>query len=245
MTRPDSPLPTARVAALPLVAAPLVDEIEPFLALIGAYRSGRLPGGWTWRGELGGKEILAAVLGDGEDRSRRSLEVLLERHGLSRALMIGVAGGLSPDLRIGDLVRAEIVVREGGQWASESGGDGRVISSKRIVASRSEKAALWARKGEEMRCVVDLESAGFALLLEASGVNWAVCRAVSDTAEESLPAELVSASDDGGHVSRIALLRGLLARPRALSELISLRGRVEECAPLLAEAARIWVEEER
>ena len=172
-----------------------------------------------------GREVLAAVLGDGEGRSRRSLEALLERHRPGRALLIGVAGGLSPDLQIGDPgARGDRLGRSWRVGQSESGGDGRIVSAPRIVATRSEKAALWKENGEAPRSVVDLESAGFVSVLEGRDVAWAVCRAVSDTAEEELPNELVAASDDGGHISRFAVLRRLLANPGRLSTLMGLRG---------------------
>ena len=125
--------------------------------------------------------------------------------------------------------------------ASEAG----IVSAPRIVAIRSEKAALWKETGEAPRSVVDLESAGFVSVLEGRGVAWGVCRAVSDTAEEELPNELVAASDEEGHISRFAVLRRLLAHPGRLSTMMSLGGRVEACAPLLAEAARAWLEEAR
>jgi adenosylhomocysteine nucleosidase len=85
---------------------------------------------------------------------------------------------------------------------------------------------------------VDLESAAYARAAVEAGVPWLCLRAISDTAEEGLPALLNRCRDGGGAVQRGRVARGLFTEPRAVPALLSLRQRVRRCAGVLERAAQ-------
>ena len=137
-----------------------------------------------------------------------------------------------------------------------------VVTARRIADSALEKQRLWRvaaaagagactdTDGDSDRdndrddravgrlptAVVDLESAIYAEMARAAGIPWLVVRAVSDTASEELPELLNRARDSGGAVRRTQVLRGLLGDPRALTRLLTLRGRVVRCAEALGDS---------
>ena len=240
-----------------VVVAPLDEELEPFLRRIDAERAESLPHGRVYRGLWVGRRVVAAVVGDGAGRAARSLECLFERYPATMTLMIGIAGGLSPDLRQGDLVRASRLLdlssgKDPVEWPVPGGDElpgadglpgveGLAVCVERILGLAEQKAALWRRLGEPRRAVIDLESATLVRLVEAVAADWAILRAVIDPQDEDLPLDFAAASDAEGHVERGRVLRQLVARPMAIGEVLELRRRVARCAEVLAVAACRWI----
>jgi hypothetical protein len=250
-----------------IVVAPLAAELRPFLAAIEGRRVHALPGGAVYGGRWRRRPLLAAVIGDGAGRAGRSLAALtawLEaafagrgtaaggappRRRVERILLVGVAGGLSPGLEVGDTVRAARVIEAAGEgaprsWAAPGGGEGTIVSAARILGTSGDKRALWRRLGRPPRALVDLESAVFVRAARRAGLRWTVVRAVSDPQEVDLPLDFAAASDAEGHVRRARVVRQLAAGPAAAGELGELRRRVAACAASLAAAAQRWAEED-
>jgi hypothetical protein len=111
-----------------------------------------------------------------------------------------------------------------------------IVSARRIADSADEKRRL-ARQAGAGLALVDLESAVYVAAARARAIPWLVLRAVSDRADENLPALLNRSLDAGGAVNRGRVLRGLLGDPGALPQLLALRKRVGQCAEVLARAA--------
>jgi len=162
--------------------------------------------------------------------------------------VIGVAGALTPDLGIGDVIAARQVLQPGGEpWepslellarAVEAGiRTGTVLTTTRLAATPSEKARLAAHPGVGAPAVVDLESAVYAQAADAAGVPWLVLRAVSDTAAESLPAYLEHCRDEGGAVRRGRVVLRALVRPWTIPALLRLGRKVNRCSEDLTEVS--------
>ncbi len=99
-----------------------------------------------------------------------------------------------------------------------------------------------ASLSRELRfAAVDLESAAYARAAVEAGVPWICLRAISDTAEEALPALLNRCRDGGGAVQRGRVARSLLKEPGAVPALLSLRQRVRRCAGVLERAAQALI----
>ena len=209
-------------------------------------------------GRLADAPVALGVTGDGERNARRGVEALVAALSLRHMIVVGVAGGLSPDLRVGELVICEHVFDEAGgiihsadralvdlAETARAGRRGIAITATRIADTADDKARLLAlstaqvtsRDGSPARpAVVDLESAVFATVGARANIPWLVLRAVSDTSTESVPALLNRSRDDGGAVRRGRVVRGLLTSPLTLLPLLELRGRVRTCAERLADA---------
>ena len=101
-------------------------------------------------------------------------------------------------------------------------------------AGLGDAVAVTASSGAS--AVVDLESAGYIGAAVRAGIPWVVLRAVSDTADEALPALLNRSRDEGGAVRRGSVVRGLLGDPGVLPALLGLRRRVQLGAGVLSRA---------
>jgi len=234
--------------SIPVVVAPLDEEVAPFVSRIGGQAEHRVDDLTTYRGEIAGRPVLAAVIGDGAGAAERGLARLLARVEPQRLLLIGVAGGLSEELTAGSLIQASSVRSVDGEDQSVTAGTsiegvvrGSVVTAERIVSTADAKRDLWVALGRPPCCVVDIESWGVVERLEHLGVPWTVVRAVIDAADEDLPLDFGALSDAEGQVVRRRILWSLLRRPVAMKGVLELRSRVRVCASELAVVAERWL----
>jgi nucleoside phosphorylase len=232
---------TAVVAALP-------EEVGPLRSRLVGLERRRENALLLESGRLGGRRVVLAVTGDGERNARLGVAAMLATARPERLIVIGVAGALTPGLAAAALVVASRVTDASGRIAvgderqiadvarATGGRAGIVLSAAGIVDRAEEKERLARQVGADLPAVVDLESATYVAAAVAAGVRWLVLRAVSDTADESLPALLNRSRDEGGAVRRARVALGLLREPQALPFLLALRGRVGRCAEVLAAA---------
>jgi nucleoside phosphorylase len=231
------------------VVAAMSEELAPLRSRLTGIERHNVGALVLERGRLDGRSVALAVTGDGEHNARGGVAALLAASGARGLIVIGVAGALSRGLTPAALVVASRVTDEGGKSvmrneqqtadvARATGGRMAVVLSTGAIVDRAdEKQRLAQRIGAgEIPAVVDLESATYVAGAVAAGVPWLVLRAVSDTADESLPPLLNRSRDGGGAIRRGQVLLGLLRQPQALPFLLELRGRVRRCAEVLADA---------
>ena len=245
-------------APLTAIVAAMEEEVAPLRARLVSGRRRDVGGVEVTVGRLGRASVALVVTGDGERNARRGAAALLAALPVRRLIVVGVAGGLSTTLGTGAIVICENVVDEAGgdvygadrvlvELAANACGAARgvAITARRIADTADDKRRLLAlqpvpatsRDGSSaLPAVVDLESAMFASVAARASIPWLVLRAVSDTSAESVPALLNRSRDEGGAVRRGRVVRGLLASPRTLLPLLTLRGRVRTCAERLAGA---------
>ena len=110
---------------------------------------------------------------------------------------------------------------------------GALFSADRIVLAARERSELAARIGDDP-AAVDMESAGWARVASARGIPYVVVRAVSDTADEDLPAYLARCYDPERGIRRSRVLLHALAKPASVRRLLAMRRRVRECGERLS-----------
>ncbi len=146
------------------------------------------------------------------------------------ALMsFGLCGALDPHLQIGDLVLGETVIGQNGRFhadpvwtaqleaAAPSARRTGIAGGPSIIASRADKAALWAASGAG---AVDMESHLVAEAAARLGIPFAVLRAVSDRADHAVPRAAQAGFAINGRPNVAAVLMALLARPSEVPALI-------------------------
>jgi len=145
-------------------------------------------------------------------------------------ISFGLCGALAPTLACGDIVLATQVLDRGdGVEADPALRDllrerlpravcGPVVGSPTIVGEAQEKAALALATGA---IAVDMESAQIARAATAAGLPFAVVRAVSDRAADTLPRAAQAGFGPEGAVDILAVILGLVRRPWELSPLIA------------------------
>ncbi len=203
------------------------------------------------RGRIGDRSVQVAVCGVGERSARRAAERcvrLAARGACGRVVWLGVAGALSPDLEVGDLVVGRTVMAP--DQPSMSGDEtlieaaaargcrrGVLVTAPGLAVTASSREALWRRAGALPRTAVDMESWAAARVLQRADVPFAAVRAISDTAADRLPSwlERVPAPDGGMPLGPV--VRGALMRPSALVPLVKIRLRTARLGVRLADVA--------
>ncbi|MDO8608318.1 MAG: nucleoside phosphorylase [Phaeospirillum sp.] len=149
--------------------------------------------------------------------------------GATALISIGIAGGLDPGLRPGDIVIGSGVETDDGVietdpvWrcrllsAIAGARTGLVYGNGEVAATVGHKRALFQRRGA---VIVDMESGAVARVAAEAGKPFACLRAVSDPAGRALPpSALVGLGPDGG-TRPLAVMAALLRRPQDLPGLI-------------------------
>jgi len=191
-------------------------------------------------------DVVVAATGDGPVKAGRAAAALCARHRPSLLIGAGVAGGLTPDLSVGDLVVGHRVLDRDGEvtpWpdavrvvraaAKPGARQGTLVTVDRPVVSVSEKAAA-ARRAAPPPAAVDMESAAWARAAASHAVPYLIVRIVTDTSEEELPGYLSRCMDSEGGVRRSAVARSALSHPRSIPDLLRMRRRVADGARRIA-----------
>jgi hypothetical protein len=163
-----------------LICFALKEEAAPFHKIAAAH-----PG------------VVTIIVGIGRQNAEKSVRSFLNATSPKLVFTCGFAGGLNPDLKLGD------VVFEIGNRKSEIGNQletPHVVSYEKLVAAGAkpakffcadriattvaEKKALRAETGAD---VVEMESAAIQLVCAERGIPCITVRVISDTANEDLP----------------------------------------------------------
>ena len=153
--------------------------------------------------------------------------------GAQALVSFGLAGGLDPALRAGDLVvSADVTAADGAirgdvDWAervragltSDLPHAGSVLGETSVMSSPATKAQAFARTGA---LAVDMESMAVARTANAAGLPFIVVRAIADTAAHSVPDYAAAAIGADGRTRIGAVLRGVVANPARLAMLWTL-----------------------
>lgn len=162
----------------------------------------------------------------------------------------GLAGGLDPGLRPGELLLPEAVTAEGGatyptdavtrtRFAARLAEPCRrpraILGVTAAVASPAEKARLFTATGA---AAIDMESLALAEAAAAAELPFIVVRAVADPAKRAIPETALVALDPAGRVHAGRLLAGLARRPGDLAGLLWLARDSARARRSLGRAAR-------
>jgi len=177
---------------------------------------------------------MVVVCSSSDPKQLRALLTVFDPTTIRGVISFGVAGGLDPSLKPGDVVLATEVMAGDGRWlaglslsdevvAGVAMGRRRIVRGglagvEEVVVASARKAALWLQTGA---AAVDMESHIAAAYAEEAGLPFAALRVISDSAHRSLPALAKSAIRPDGKVDLRKILSGVVRNPRALSALVS------------------------
>ena len=164
----------------------------------------------------------------------RALLATLDSSTFRGVISFGVAGGLDPALKSGDVVVATEVTAGDTRWLAGASLNEEMITSialkrrrvvrgalagvEQVVAGRSCKAALRSVTGA---AAVDMESHIAAAYAAEAGLPFAALRVISDPASRALPALAKSAIKPNGDIDVGTVLRGVARNPLTLRSLVS------------------------
>ncbi len=185
------------------------------------------------------RSIAVVQSGIGTENARHAASMLIEA-GAVRLASSGVAGGLDPGLKSGDVVVATTVLspRRGGSVyiirCDESLSDamaqrleaqgiavrrGPIFTSSDALCSVQEKRRLFRETGA---LAVDMEAAGVAGAALGFGASLLVIKVVCDEADTAVPEELADALRLDGSVNILKVFKSVFRKPSLSRRLISM-----------------------
>jgi adenosylhomocysteine nucleosidase len=197
--------PVAIVAAMAVELAPIIGRLQS--QQVNGVDLYELP------------NALIAVGGIGRKFARRAAEVAVEYAQPQRLISAGIAGALSPKLKVGDVghVREVIDVATGVRYPGV-GGDWVLVTAQ-DVSSVAGKRELLAKHCAD---VVDMEAAAVAQVAKERGLEFASVKAISDNAAFEMP-PLDRFIDKNGRFATARFVVYVAFRPKWWSSLGSLK----------------------
>jgi adenosylhomocysteine nucleosidase len=169
----------------------------------------------------------ALAVGGGSPLGARRMAQRLVEDGASALISFGLAGGLDPALAAGTLLVPRAVLSQDTAFPCDEAlcaaltGEriDYMLAGHEVVATAADKARLWRESGAG---AVDLESGAVAEVAAASGLPFAVMRAVCDPATRDLPRAAVEALDAQGRIAPLKMAAIIARHPSQIIGLVAL-----------------------
>lgn len=186
------------------------DEVEQLCALLSDVTVEDYAGVSYHKGQLGDKQLVVCCAGMGKANAAATTQVLITKYNAERIIFSGIAGNMSREIGIGDVViGSEVVyhdaeddmIAQSAPFTSTYYGDpqlidaameacqaadvtylvGRIATGDRFVGDTDTKNAIAAMV--EPDCV-EMEGAAVSQIAAKNGVPCVILRAMSDNADE-------------------------------------------------------------
>ena len=189
------------------------EEIEPILKIVGEYKTTEYAGNVYYEAVYNGAELVIAHSKIGKVFSTLTASSMIQHFGCSKLLFSGVAGGINPSLKIGDLIVASKLSQHdlditafghpmgfvpGGSVFIEA--DRELIALSKVVAEELGKTVQEGiiATGDQFvhnsaikdaivknfnADALEMEGASVAVVCDALEVPFFILRAISDTAD--------------------------------------------------------------
>jgi adenosylhomocysteine nucleosidase len=163
---------------------------------------------------------VVACAGMGPARAALAVQAAMSIRPVTTLLSVGLAGACDPLLRVGDIVRAGLVVDT--QTGERFGNSEfkHVLVSTRAIASIKEKQRLHASYGAS---AVDMEAATVARIAQARNLSFQAIKAISDDATFELT-DLARFATQAGQFREAAFAAHTAFRPHLWTKLFHLAG---------------------
>jgi adenosylhomocysteine nucleosidase len=199
---------------------------------------------------LEGLDLKLACSGARPERARAEAVRLLAE-GASGLVSFGLAAGLDPELRPGDLVLADaVILGDGRRLSTDAAWRSRLLAAlaeadiathvgpatgtDRLLATSEQKRALREATGA---LAADMESHAVADAASAATKPFIVVRAISDPADQALPDAAIRLLGPEGEIRPTALI-GVITRPWELIRLLGLGLQTRRALGTLRKAVR-------
>jgi adenosylhomocysteine nucleosidase len=212
------------LGAVDVVSAGNSIDPRPVLIVTGLVQEARIAAG----------PGLTVICSSSDPQQLRELLTVFDPSTIKGVISFGVAGGLDPTLKSGDIVVATEVLSGDTRWlaglalhdeliASVALGGRRIVRGglagvEQVIAAKACKAALRSETGA---AAVDMESHIAAAYAAEAGLPFAALRVISDPATRALPELARAAIKPNGDIDLRKVLRGLARNPLTLRALVS------------------------
>jgi nucleoside phosphorylase len=199
-------------------------EVQPLVKAC-RLQPATVDGATIYRGSVGTVDVVATTMRMGMKAAREATHRVLATGPVDHVVVIGVAGGVGPTVRVRDVVVPETVIdgSTGKEYTPAPFGDlqprGALYTSDELIGDAARIGELAARGV----IALDMETASIAAVCEERDLPWSVVRALSDhTTDAPVPPEVMTLSTPEGGANVGALARYLLPAPwrvRALARM--------------------------
>ena len=196
-------------------------------------------------------DVAIIVTGVGRKNAEKSLREFLATNSPELVLTCGFAGGLNPDLKLGDVIfetanapLAPSLSPPGGERVSARTGEGlfskhsvagakpvKFFCADRIATTVAEKKKLRAETGAD---AAELESGAIHAVCRERGISCATVRVISDTAGEDLPLDFNQLAKPDMNLDYGKLAWAIAKSPGKIGALLKLQKQTRFAAERLA-----------
>jgi adenosylhomocysteine nucleosidase len=191
-------------------------------------------------GPAGEWSVVSLVTGMGPALAREVTRRTLATGPFDHVMVVGIAGGLDPDLPVGSLFVPSRVrlYPDGPEYETHPLPSRQASGGLMTTDGLFDDDGIWGPILERGFGAVDMEAAGVAEVCEEAGVPWSVYRGISDRPDEHIVDQAVFAlSKPDGSADPVALAKYLARDPRRAKALAHLNRCMQHAATLAADAA--------
>ena len=191
-------------------------------------------------GSVGDWSVVSLVTGMGPGLAREATRRTLATGSFEHVMVVGIAGGLDPDLPVGSLFVPSRVqlYPDGPEYSTRPLPSRRASGGLMTTDGLFDDDSIWRPILDRGFGAVDMEAAGVAEVCEEAGVPWSVYRGISDRPDEHIVDQAVfGLSKPDGSADRAALAKYLARDPRRAKALAHLNRCMQLAATLAADAA--------
>ena len=181
--------------------------------------------------------------GMGRGNAARSLHSFLSKQNIRAVISIGLAGALSPNLEIGDLVIVrkfldQIEAKASPKLVALASGirikdfnvyNGSVLTVDEIINTAEQRKHLTTKFCDDGTSILDMESSAIAKSCHAFQIPFVIIRSISDRFNEDLPINFNKCLGNDGNLKMTKILLEVLLNPLSLKGLLILRKRSKSC----------------
>jgi nucleoside phosphorylase len=177
-------------------------------------------------------DLSILLTGIGRQNAEKSLREFLATHSPKLVLSCGFAGGLNPDLKLGEVVfetsDETLCVKLLGAGAKPL----KIVCADRIATTVAAKKKLRDETGAD---AVEMESAAILAICRERGLPCATVRVISDAADEDLPLDFNALSKPDKNLNFGKLFLAIAKSPGKIGALMELQKKTKLAAENLAQ----------
>jgi adenosylhomocysteine nucleosidase len=176
--------------------------------------------------------ITILLTGVGRQNAEKSLREFLATHSPKLVLTCGFAGGLNPQLKLGEVIFETSDENLRAKLLGAATKQLKIFCADRIATTVAEKKKLRAETGAD---VVEMESGAIHAVCRERGIPCAIVRVISDTADEDLPLDFNLLAKPDKNLDYGKLFLAIAKSPGKIPALMQLQKKTKFAAEKLAE----------
>ena len=177
--------------------------------------------------------VFTVIVGIGRQNAEKSVRSFLASNSPELVLTCGFAGGLNPDLKLGDVIfeLSTLNIQLSTRLLAAGAKSAKIFCADRIATTIAEKKKLRAETGAD---AVEMESAAIHAVCAGRGIPCVTVRVISDTADEDLPLDFNALAKADKSIDFGKLFLAIAKSPGKIGALMALQKKTRLAAERLA-----------